>query len=65
MRIRSHIASSFNPPIYNEDLKHVNPQDQKVFDWEKFHNKKGIVPKPGNGNYVQSAESIDAAKRIA
>ena len=22
----------FNPPMYKEDLKHVNPQDQKVFD---------------------------------
>ena len=23
----------FNPPMYNEDLKDINPQDQIVFDW--------------------------------
>ena len=55
----------FNPPMYNEDLKHVNPQDQRVFDLEKCHNKNGIVPKPGNGKHFQSAESIAAAERIA
>ena len=57
----------FNPPMYNEDLKHINSQDQIVFDWNKFHNENGIVPKPGNGQaiYVQSAESIAAAERIA
>ena len=36
----------FNPPIYNEDLKHTNPQDPIAFDWEKFHRDNGIVPKP-------------------
>ena len=54
----------FNPPMNNEDLKHINPQDKKVFDWNKFHNENGIVPKSGNGQtlYVQSAESIAAAE---
>ena len=55
------------PYNYNEELKHINPQDQNVFDWEKFHNENEIVPKPGNGQtlYVQSAESIATAERIA
>ena len=46
----------FNPPLYFEDLKHINPRDQIVFDWNKFHNENGIVPKLGNGQaiYVQS-----------
>ena len=57
--------TKFNPPMYNEDLKHVNTQDKKVFDSEKFHNKNVIVPKPSNGKYVQSAELIAAAERIA
>ena len=52
----------FNPPIYNEDLKHINHQDQKVFDWEKFHNDNGIVPKPGCPvGYKQSAEALAIA----
>ena len=57
----------FNPPMYNEDLKHINPRDRIGFDWNKFHNENGIVPKPDNGQalYVQSAESIAAAERIA
>ena len=57
----------FNQTMYNEDLKHINPRDQIVFDWNKFHNENGIVPKPGNGQatYVQSAESIAVAERIA
>ena len=25
------------PAVYNEDLKHINPQDPIAFDWEKFH----------------------------
>ena len=37
----------FNPPMYNEDLKHINPQDPIAFDWEKFHNDNGIFPKTG------------------
>ena len=36
----------FNPAMYNEDLKHINPQDQIAFEWEKFQNDNGIVPKP-------------------
>ena len=24
----------FNPPMYNEDFKHTNPQDPIAFDWE-------------------------------
>ena len=52
----------FNPPMYNEDLKHVNPQDQKVFDWEKIHNNNGIVPKPGcSVSYKPSAEALAIA----
>ena len=51
--------------MYNEDLKHINTQDQIVFDWNKFHNENGIVPKPGNGPNFQSAESIAAAERKA
>ena len=34
----------FNPPMYNKELKHVNPQDPIAFDWEKFHKDNGIVP---------------------
>ena len=55
----------FNPTMYNEDLKHINPQNQIVFDWNNINNENEIVPKPGNGQYVQSAESIAAAERIA
>ena len=51
--------------IYNQDMKHINPRDQIVFDWNTFHNENGIVPKPGNGKYVQSVESIAAAERKA
>ena len=54
--------------MYNEDLKHINPQDQKVFDWNKLHMKMELFlpsSKPGNGKYVQSAESIAVAERIA
>ena len=53
--------------MYNEDLKHINPRDQIVFEWNKFHNENGIVPKPGNeqDTYVPSAESIAAAERVA
>ena len=24
----------FNPPMYDEDLKHINPQNPIAFDWE-------------------------------
>ena len=52
----------FNPPMYNEDLKHINPQGQKVFDWEKFHNENGIVPKPGfPASYKPSAAALAIA----
>ena len=45
----------FNPPMYHDDLKHINPKDQKVFDWEKFNNDNGLVPKPGCPvSYIQS-----------
>ena len=26
----------FNPPMYNEEQKHVNPQDPIAFDWKKI-----------------------------
>ena len=32
--------------MYDEDLKHINPQNPIAFDWEKFHIDNGIVPKP-------------------
>ena len=46
----------FNPPMYDEDLKHINPQEVKTIDWEK----KGVVCKPGNAlaNYQPSATAI-------
>ena len=34
----------FNPPMYNSNLKHINPQNPIAFDWGKFHNDNGIVP---------------------
>ena len=52
----------FNPPMYNEDLKHTNPQNQIVFDCEKFHNDSGIVPKPGCPvSYKPSSEALAIA----
>ena len=64
-----------NPPMYNEDMKHVNPQDPIAFDWEKFHKDNGIVPKPAETpvNYIPSpaalaiaaAEKERVAKRTA
>ena len=52
----------FNPPMYNEYLKHTNPQDQIVFDWEKFHNDNRVVPKPGCPvSYKPSAEALAIA----
>ena len=57
----------FNPPVYNEDLKHTNPQDPIVFDWEKFHKDNGKVPNPTGTlfSYKLSAEAlaIDAAEK--
>ena len=57
----------FNPAMYNEDLKHINPQDPIAFDWEKFHNHNGIVPKPVGTpvSYTPSAAAlaIDAAEK--
>ena len=57
----------FNPAMYNEDLKHINPQDPIAFDWEKFHNDNGIVPKPVGTpvSYTPSAAAlaIDAAEK--
>ena len=46
----------FNPPMYDEDLKHINPQEVKAIDWEK----KGVVCKPGNAlaNYKPSATAM-------
>ena len=46
----------FNPPMYDEDLNHINPQEVKAIDWER----KGVVCKPGNAlaNYKPSATAI-------
>ena len=46
----------FNPPMYDEDLNHINPQEVKAIDWEK----KGVVCKPGNAlaNYKPSTIAI-------
>ena len=30
--------------VYNEDLKHINPQDPISIDWEKFFKDNKIVP---------------------
>ena len=50
-----------SPALYNEDLKHINPQKSKVIDREK----NGVVPKPGNAlaNYKSSAVAIAMVKR--
>ena len=61
----------FNPPMYNEDLKHTNPQDIIAFDWEKFHNDNGIVPKPAGRlvsykpSAVALAIAVDENERVA
>ena len=59
----------FNPPMYNEDLKHTNPQDPKAFDWEKFHKDNGIAPfsyKPSaEALAIAAAEQERVAKRAA
>ena len=46
----------FNPPMYDEDLNHINPQEVKAIDWEK----KRVVCKPGNAlaNYKPSATAM-------
>ena len=51
----------FNPPMYDEDLNHINPQEVKAIDWEK----KGVVCKPGNAlaNYKPSATAIAMLER--
>ena len=61
----------FNPPMYDEDLIHINPQNQITFDWEKFHKDNGIVPKPAGTpvTYTPSAAALAIAatekKRVA
>ena len=49
----------FNPPMYDEGLKHINTQIVKAIDWEK----KGVVCKPGNAlaNYKPSATALAIA----
>ena len=51
------------PAVYNEDLKHINPQDPISFDWEKFHKDNGIVPKPAGtpATYTPSAAALAIA----
>ena len=51
------------PAVYNEDLKHINPQDPIAFDWEKFHKANGIVPKPEGTpvTYTPSAAALAIA----
>ena len=53
----------FNPLMYNENLKHTNPQDPIAFHWEKFHKDNGIVPKPAGTtvNYKPSAAALAIA----
>ena len=53
----------FNPPMYDEDLIHINPQNQITFDWEKFHKDNGIVPKPAGtpATYTPSAAALAIA----
>ena len=57
----------FNPPMYDEALIHINPQEPIAFDWEKFHKDNGIVPKPAGttATYTPSAAAlaIAAAKK--
>ena len=51
----------FNPPMFNEDLKHINPQDVKAIHWEK----KVFFFKPGNAlaNYKPSTTTIAMVER--
>ena len=51
------------PAVYNEELKHINPQDPIAFDWEKFHKDNGIVPKPAGTpvTYTPSAAALAIA----
>ena len=51
------------PAVYNEELKHINPQDPIAFDWEKFYNTNGIVPKPAGTpvSYTPSAAALAIA----
>ena len=51
------------PVVYNESLKHINPQDPVAFDWEKFHKETKIVHKPAGTpvSYTPSAEALAIA----
>ena len=55
----------FNPPMYDEDLKHINPQNQITFDWEKFHKDNGIVPKPAGTLVTYTLSAAAEKERVA